>query len=1025
LESETLMTQQISLRKLQQELTEKKHLLELVNAELSREIAERKRAEEAEKALLHKLGERVKELNCLYGMSRLVETPGITLDGVLQAAADLIPPAWQYPEITCARIILDGQEFRTENYKKSQWKQTADIQVHGKASGVVEVRYLEAKPGSDDAAQGEGSFLQEERNLIDAIAEQLGNTIERVRAEKELLAASERLERQNAEILEQKDLLDGLLQHSPLAVVINDLKHRIVIVNPAFRTLFGYSQDETIGANLDDLLSTPETVQEMRQLSNQGLVEPVNTEGKRKRKDGTLVDVEILSVPFFVGGGQFGYLVFYHDISDRRDVEASLEKTQRTYTAILDTLEDAYFEADPLGVLTYVNSAFCDAMGYQREEIIGRHFRNLVDRRTFREVLELFGKLYETKQPIRGFEGHYRRRDGEVLVGEWSVSPILRGDDVVGSRGLIRDITARVRAQAALRVTRDEAEARAKDLAAINRVAESVSHSLDLTDILHSVCVELTTIFPVRNAGIALLNPERTSLEILAFHSIDPQEESAQGRSLPLEGNTESQELIAAMQTVVIQDAQTDPRTRPIHELSRARGSRSFMVVPLVTRGRAIGTLGMPATEPKHEFSDTEIELAETIASQIATAVDNARLHAQTEMALDVAERDLEIGREIQSGFFPETLPTIEGFEAMAHFQAARQVSGDFYDLFRIGSSDHYGLVIADVCDKGVGAALFMVLFRSLVRSFSEQHRHFDRVDELLRDIVSRLNNYIAQTHGHSNMFATMILGILDPATNVLYYVNGGHEPPIVLNTQGQITARLEPTGPAVGLMPDLPFVVGSLALAPGDSLIAYTDGIPEARDVAGEFYTEERLLQQCAQPWESAFSVVKQLEADVFAHIGEIQQSDDVTLIVLRRRLADQRSRHHFSLKAVLPNLPLLRGFVVEACQLMGMGDDATQSLKLAVDEACANLILHGYQGIEPGAIRLSVEHLGDSVQVQIQDDGHAFHPDLAAPPELDAEVQDRELGGLGVFFIKEMVDKLSYESSDGVNRMTLIKSL
>jgi anti-sigma regulatory factor (Ser/Thr protein kinase) len=324
-----------------------------------------------------------------------------------------------------------------------------------------------------------------------------------------------------------------------------------------------------------------------------------------------------------------------------------------------------------------------------------------------------------------------------------------------------------------------------------------------------------------------------------------------------------------------------------------------------------------------------------------------------------------------------------------------------------------------------VGAALFMVLFRSLVRSFSEQYQHFDRADELLRDVVSRLNNYIARTHGRSNMFATMLLGILDPAINVLHYVNGGHEPPIVIDAQGRVSARLEPTGPAVGLMPDLPFMVGSLALAPGDSLIAYTDGIPEARDMTGEFYTEERLLQQCAQPWDSAFSVVKQLEADVFAHIGEIQQFDDVTLITLRRRLAGQRNRHHFSLKAVLPNLPLLRGFVVEACQLMEVEDNVTQSLKLAVDEACANLILHGYRGMEPGDISLSVEHLGDRVLVQIKDGGRAFHPDLAAPPNLNAEVQDRKLGGLGVFFIKEMVDELGYESSDGVNLMTLVNRL
>jgi len=648
-----------------------------------------------------------------------------------------------------------------------------------------------------------------------------------------------------------------------------------------------------------------------------------------------------------------------------------------------------------------------------------------VQRSSIRDVFGLFGRLYETKQPIRRYVGHIRRRDEGELVSEWSVSPILVGDEVVGSRGVAQDITARARAEAALRVARDEAEARAEDLAAINRVAERVSHSLDLQDILQSVCVELTTIFPVRNAGIGLLGPERTHLEVLAFHSIDPEEESAQGMILPLERSLEARDMIGAMRTAVIRDAQTDPRTKPIRELSRARGSGSHIVVPLVTRGESIGAMGMPARDTNHEFTENEIELAGTIASQIATAVDNARLYAQTERALDVAERDLEIGREIQSGFFPEHLPAIAGFETMAHFQGARQVAGDFYDLFRINASDYYGLVIADVCDKGVGAALFMVLFRSLVRSFSEQYRHIDQVDELLHDIVTRLNNYIAQTHGRSNMFATMVLGILDPSRNVLYYVNGGHEPPIVIDAQGAISSRLEPTGPAVGLMPGLPFTVRSLEFAPGDLLIAFTDGVTEAKGSAGEFYTEDRLLQQCAQPWHSAFSVVKQLEADVLAHIGEVQQFDDVTLIALRRRLAGQPSRHHFTLKAVLPNLPLLRDFVAEACQLMEVDTEVTQSLKLATDEACANLILHGYSGLEPGYIRLSVEHLGDRVQVQIEDNGVSFDPQLAEAPDLESDLKDREPGGLGVFFIKEMVDELGYESLDGTHRLTLIRGL
>jgi len=286
------------------ELDEKRRQLERLSRELDREIVERERAREAERALSRTLGERVKELDCLYGISKLAETQGLSLDEILQGTADIIPPAWQYPEDACARIILDGREYRTGNYRDSHWRLSASINVGGEASGAVEVAYLQAKPQSQ-----EGPFLQEERHLIDAIAERLGNTVKRVRAESELLMAKGALEQQNEEVLEQKDLLDGLLQFSPLAVAISDLQYRITVVNPAFSRMFGYSEEESLGRDLDDILSTPETIEEMRAIARTSMVEQrgVNTVGKRKRKDASLVDVELFTTPFYVRGEQYGY----------------------------------------------------------------------------------------------------------------------------------------------------------------------------------------------------------------------------------------------------------------------------------------------------------------------------------------------------------------------------------------------------------------------------------------------------------------------------------------------------------------------------------------------------------------------------------------------------------------------------------------------------------------------------------------------------------------------------------------------
>ena len=145
--------------------------LEEKMAQLEAEITERKRVE-------HALGERMKELQCLYDIASLAGRPAVTLDELYQEATNLLPPSWRYPEITCARIIIDDKKFETENYRDTEWKQSADIKVHNVKVGRVDVTYLEERPLID-----EGPFLKEERLLIDAVAERLGRIAERKRAE--------------------------------------------------------------------------------------------------------------------------------------------------------------------------------------------------------------------------------------------------------------------------------------------------------------------------------------------------------------------------------------------------------------------------------------------------------------------------------------------------------------------------------------------------------------------------------------------------------------------------------------------------------------------------------------------------------------------------------------------------------------------------------------------------------------------------------------------------------------------------
>jgi len=348
-------------------------------------------------------------------------------------------------------------------------------------------------------------------------------------------------------------------------------------------------------------------------------------------------------------------------------------------------------------------------------------------------------------------------------------------------------------------------------------------------------------------------------------------------------------------------------------------------------------------------------------------------------------------------------------------------VSGDFYDVFPISDKGCLGFVVADVCDKGVGAALFMVLLRSLIRSYSEQQHHRHNIEDFLNNIAVKVNNYIVNTHGQSNMFATLFLGILESSTNKFYYVNGGQDPPILVDAKGNIKMELTPTGPAFGFSTDLSFEIGKIEFLPGDVLLAYTDGLTEAKNSTGNFYTEERLFRHIAKEWPSAFSVLKLLEVDVFSHIGDQLQFDDITLVALRRQFENKPDYHSITLRGDMQNLPYLRKFVEEACQLLKLEENITETFKLATDEVCSNLIMHGYKDMEAGNIYLTVKELEHEILVQVEDTGHPFDPSLIDPPDLNDDIEKRELGGLGLFFVTEMVDKINYESKNGINCLSL----
>ncbi|HET6947600.1 MAG TPA: SpoIIE family protein phosphatase [bacterium] len=280
-----------------------------------------------------------------------------------------------------------------------------------------------------------------------------------------------------------------------------------------------------------------------------------------------------------------------------------------------------------------------------------------------------------------------------------------------------------------------------------------------------------------------------------------------------------------------------------------------------------------------------------------------AALHRRRLRDAESLTREMAVARNIQRDFLPESLPVARGLQLEAALHPALDVSGDFYDAFLLPASGTVVLVVGDVCDKGVGAALFMALFRSLIRASADpveggaiqmiggrrtlvrQSLEAATPADLLTRVAGFTNDYIARLHGRTNMFATVFLAAITPMSGQFDYVNAGHMPALVIAPDGTMQ-ELHPTGPVLGVRPDLPFAAGEGTLARGHSLFAFTDGLVEARSPAGEAFGAGRLRDALAANNTSASSLVRGVLDELTAFRGQAEPHDDVTLLAATRTI-------------------------------------------------------------------------------------------------------------------------------------------
>jgi sigma-B regulation protein RsbU (phosphoserine phosphatase) len=318
---------------------------------------------------------------------------------------------------------------------------------------------------------------------------------------------------------------------------------------------------------------------------------------------------------------------------------------------------------------------------------------------------------------------------------------------------------------------------------------------------------------------------------------------------------------------------------------------------------------------PRHFLMD-ETQLLGLLGTQLAQTLERERLN-QEALARQRLEQELDLARAIQASFLPDSCPFIPGYAICAFYRAARQVGGDFYDFIKLAGAqapqppaltrreleqewwrtgrgaprveprrlhqrqmeepDRFGMVIADVTDKGVPASLFMVLSRTLIRATASDGRPPDQVLEQA--------NRLILADARSGLFVTCFYGILDLADHSLTYANGGHNYPLVYRAETGAVESLHAQGIVLGIVPEARFELRTTALWPGDVLCLYTDGVTEAMDVRRQLFDEERLIEVLRHTHQlTPDEIVSRIIEAVSSFAGGAAQTDDITLVVVKR---------------------------------------------------------------------------------------------------------------------------------------------
>ena len=383
-------------------------------------------------------------------------------------------------------------------------------------------------------------------------------------------------------------------------------------------------------------------------------------------------------------------------------------------------------------------------------------------------------------------------------------------------------------------------------------------------------------------------------------------------------------------------------------------------------------------------------------------------------------ESELNLANDIQAHMLPTIFPPYPECEEVnlyASMIPAKEVGGDFYDFFML--DDHnIVFVVADVSGKGVPAALFMVIAKTLLKNEANMGTE-------PAEIFTKVNHMLCEGN-ENNMFVTAWLGILDTETGLLKYVNAGHNPPLIKLGNKNVEYLKSRPGFVLAGMDGVKYRQYELQMRPGDTLFLYTDGVTEAENVGKELFGNERLQAYLDQHMsEGVQDILHGLKEEIFRFADGEEQFDDITMLVLKyqkKKTPENMLEKKFEAKE--NNLAEVLQFVERELEEKELPMKLSMQVSVCVEEIFTNIARYAYSEKEED-VTLGISYSDDELTVRFVDHGMPFDPLIKKDPDVTLSAEERSIGGLGIFIVKKTMDDVHYEYKNGKNILTIRKKI